>query len=419
MGERILHVDTDTPINCVFAVRIKGRLTLESIHHALDRIQAKHPLLRMGITHDRRGIPHFVDRPLVDSIPIEVVARDGDLHWEAISRTLWKRSFDKSAGPLAALVWVQGEERSELVWVCPHSVVDGVSCVALMRELLLLLDDPKAVLTPYEPFQTVYDLLGDRRTTLGIGDSLKTWLLSGVGRLVLGLKTRGKTPILNGDSYLWHWRIPVVETRTLITAAKMQHTTIYAACCVAVLDAFACVLGQRAKGKVICPIDIRHFLPAIKDDHLFAFAPIVDLARVSGEDFWERARLTKSMLAARIARLDVGKLLLQGERFHRLIPYIIKLLRRLPGDHDVTFSNMGRLPVPDGYNHFQVEALFSPSVGFPWKNPNTLVLSTYGGVMDFSLMSNTAVITPDEAERIQAHITQQLTRASDISKQQT
>jgi hypothetical protein len=35
---------------------------------------------------------------------------------------------------------------------------------------------------------------------------------------------------------------------------------------------------KEAKGKVISPVDVRHFIPEIKDDHLFAFAPTVDLA---------------------------------------------------------------------------------------------------------------------------------------------
>jgi hypothetical protein len=35
---------------------------------------------------------------------------------------------------------------------------------------------------------------------------------------------------------------------------------------------------KRSKGKVISPVDVRHFIPEIKEDHLFAFAPTVDLA---------------------------------------------------------------------------------------------------------------------------------------------
>lgn len=414
MGERILHVNADTPINCVFAVRIKGALTAEVLRAALDKIQAKHPLLRMGITEDRRGKPYFVNLPSIGPIPIEVVTRYDDRQWETLSRRQWDRPFDKSRGPLAAMIWLKGPVRSELLWVCPHSVVDGVSCVALMREMLMLLDCPEATLTSYEPFKSVHDLLGGQRTALGWGTSIKTWLLGGIGRLALGLKTWGKSTARSGEGYLLHWRLPDEPSRALVTACKKQHTTVYAACCVAVLDAFASVLGQRAKGKVICPMDIRHFLPAIKNDHLFAFAPIVDVARVPGADFWERARQTKSTLSARMAQLDVGKLLLQGEHFHGLVPSIIKLLRRLPGDHDVTFSNMGRLPIPEVYSQFQVEALFSPSVGFPWKNPNTVVLSTYGGVMDFSFMSNTSVVTREEADSIRTHMWEQLTQAMGV-----
>jgi hypothetical protein len=33
---------------------------------------------------------------------------------------------------------------------------------------------------------------------------------------------------------------------------------------------------------VISPVDVRHFIPEIKEDHLFAFAPTVDLAIKKG-----------------------------------------------------------------------------------------------------------------------------------------
>ena len=76
---------------------------------------------------------------------------------------------------------------------------------------------------------------------------------------------------------------------------------------------------------------------------------------------------------------------------------MVKYLLTTEGSHDVTFSNMGRLGIPENYDSFEVEAIYSPSVGFPWRNPNTIVVSTFKGEMDFTFCSNEAFLPESEA----------------------
>lgn len=39
IGERIMYVDASTPLNCVFAVKLKGIITLSRLQQALFKIQ--------------------------------------------------------------------------------------------------------------------------------------------------------------------------------------------------------------------------------------------------------------------------------------------------------------------------------------------------------------------------------------------
>ncbi|WP_257667602.1 condensation domain-containing protein [Parapedobacter tibetensis] len=418
MGERILHVDAHTSINCIFAAKIRGQIKAEDVKLALKKIQGKHPVLRMGIREDQSGLPHFVELESPPPILLTQLIRYTDDDWKRISMKEWARTFDKENGPLVHVVLLHGvDEVSELIWVCPHSLVDGVSCTALMRELLLLLDNPSLELDAYQLFGEVGDLLGKVDAAQRLGTRLKSNLYMLIARGFLWFKTGSQKQAASGESYFIHWKLDRALSDAIVATCKAEQTTVYAACCTAVLDAFAQVLGTRAKGKLICPVDIRRFIPAIKDDQLFAFAPITDIAKPPAGAFWERARNVKADLATRIEAMDVPKLLVRGERFHGLVGFIVKLLLQSVGDHDVTFSNMGRLAIPEHYDHFDVESIFSPTVGFPWRNPNTLVLSTYRGMMDFSLMSNTALVTEAEAEAIKEQVMHQLISAMSVHQE--
>jgi hypothetical protein len=68
------------------------------------------------------------------------------------------------------------------------------------------------------------------------------------------------------------------------------------------MQAFRETLGKNAKGKVISPVDVRHFIPEIKPDHIFAFAPTVELSVKKGQDMIENARHIKKDLAEKIEK---------------------------------------------------------------------------------------------------------------------
>ncbi len=198
------------------------------------------------------------------------------------------------------------------------------------------------------------------------------------------------------------WKFSEAASAALMARCKAEHTTVHAALCVAFLNAFHQVKEGQARHKVFCPADIRRFVPEIKPDHLFAFAPIVEL-QVSEEphnSFWARARQLREDLANKMAGMNVYELLMMGECFHASVKGMIRYLRSWPGTHDLTLSNMGRLDIPEQYDSFEVETIYSPSVAFPWRNPNTLVVSTYREEMDFALLSNNSFLPYEEAEAI-------------------
>jgi hypothetical protein len=144
----------------------------------------------------------------------------------------------------------------------------------------------------------------------------------------------------------------------------------------------------------------------------------VELSVGSGDasaDFWERCRQLKKDLAEKIDTIKAYELLLHSEYYHPVAKKLIRWLCSDAGSHDFTFSNMGRLDIPEEYETFSVEAVYSPTVAFPWRNPTTVVVSSFRRQMEFAYVSNSgflpygkAMAIKEEAMQVLADVTRAL-----------
>lgn len=381
-----MHVDAKTPLNCVFGTKISGKISEDNMHKALDKIQQKHPLLQMNI--DATGkTPYFVRNENISKIPVRTAQRVTDQDWLTQSKVEWYKLFDAPNEPLARLVWLKGETESDLLLVLPHCICDGTTILNLMRELMTLIDHPEQDLAPYPSFLSVRDLLPEE-FAITKAAHFKGKIFAALGRLFFFFKATSNHNV-DRSNYAVHWKISEQDTQKLLVKCKEENTTVHAAICVAFMEAFKQVQGTKAHGKVICPVDIRRFVETIKQDTMFAFAPIVELKLDQTEsDFWTKTRKLKTDLEAKVAEMKVHDLLNMSEYFHSSVNKMIGFLKTTKGTHDVTLSNMGLLNITKDYQHFAIETIYSPTVAFPWKNANTLVCSTFNGQLDFSFMSN-------------------------------
>jgi NRPS condensation-like uncharacterized protein len=398
-GERIMYVDAATSLNCVFTAKIRGSFSPENLRSALAKIQYKHPALHAVIKEDYKKVPHLISCDSLSAIPVRVVERQGDDDWKNESETEWSRPFNERNAPLARVIWLKGAAVSELLLVCPHCICDGRSISTLMSEILSLLDDPAKKLDDYLPFSSIPELLSERYS---IGKLIKVRLLSVMASWFLRSKSERYIPPA-GNSYMLHWKLNAESAAVVTAGCKNAGITVHAALCVAFLEAFREVKGEQAKGNAVTPVDIRKFVPEIRQDMMFAMAPTVEVTLdQSGTDFWTKAKKLKEDLDTKIAGLDGRGSLMMSEYFS--VEKIVKYLKSSAGTHDVTLSNMGRLAIPEQYNSFEVETIYSPNVAFPWKNPNTAIVSTFKGEMDFTFCSHEAFLDKEDAKAIRDKI---------------
>ena len=402
--ERILYGDGNTPFNGVFALKIKGVVHAERLVSALERIQAKHALLRAHVEKDEKGMPWFVVHEETPPIPLRMVERRGESDWMEETRSEWAQAFETWRGPLLRVVWLRGESVSDLILAFHHCLCDGGSALALMQDLLSLLDEEDADIGCPKDWVTKHELLA------GLGGRWMERKARGVSALIkIGLSagafltpSRGKTPVSRSEDYLLHWKLNKELSDALFRYCKAAQVTVNTLLCVAALHAFRCVRGKRAHQKVTCPVDIRRYHPAIKKDMLFAFglAVTLSLKKRWSESFSRSVEDAQQLMTDKLGRLNATEFLLMMEHSHAAVGNMIKVLTYGKPGNDLMFSNMGRIDIPERYSSFEVETVYSPTVIGPFGNPTTLVTTTYKGQLDFSLVSNRTVLLEEEARAI-------------------
>ncbi len=396
-----MYANGSRTVNCVFSVTIAGELQQGRIDSAFAKLQAKHPLLRAVIKEDRKCAPYFDIR--TDMVPavVEVLPRNTEEDWIKVAQVEWHRPFNYNRAPLMRVLWLNGGAVSDLVIVLPHCVCDGGTIVNLMRELLSYTGDPSLEAIPYDTFSGTTDLITANEMP-GKGAQIRARLLSHVARGVLSILIRNKQEATGMNYYMIRWSLDRNLSQQVINACKAGGTSVQAALGIAFLTAFGKVMGKDAKNKLICPVDIRKSVPGIKEDMMFAFAPVVELSGTykEGTAYWEQARRMKADLQEKISRLRPAHLLVLTEYFHRAADKMLKHLRTVNGSHDITLSNMGKLELPDAYNGFKIKRVYSPSTALPWKNPNTLVVTSFGGQLDFSLISEESFLAREKAQAV-------------------
>ena len=111
-GERIfwLH-DRAHLLHFALTAHISGSFSLEQLQEALTLVQQRHPFLRVRIAIDETDQPWFVEHSA--SIPLRVVPRQSEDHWQREVEAEIATPFDWSQAPLMRVVLVRSENGIE------------------------------------------------------------------------------------------------------------------------------------------------------------------------------------------------------------------------------------------------------------------------------------------------------------------
>lgn len=396
--ERVLFGDGSEPFHGVYALKINGQLNQGQLRTALARLQEKYAMLRTAIGIDATGLPFFHTPPSRPDIPLRIVERADDDDWNRETVRELGTSFDIKNGPLLRITWIRSTEVSDLIMAFHHCMCDGGSGVALLNDLLTLLDAPQAEIGKAPAFRNIRDLipaelLHNRRNRFKAKFSAAL-VHAGLSLGSLFISTKRKSGPRSGGprtgDYLVNWKLGSEQSKALFRQCKKEGVTVNTAIGLALMEAFKAINGPGAHGKATCPVDIRRYMPEVKRDMLFSYglALNIGLKQAFGNSFWEKAKTLQIHVSKQMARLDPYEFTMIMEASHRSVHKLRRFLTYAKVGNDFMFSNMGKLDIPAQFRHFTVETIYSPTVIGPFANPNTIITTTFKGQMDFSFVSN-------------------------------
>jgi hypothetical protein len=401
LPERTMYRDGRTPFTSVFPIKLLGELDESRLRQALAQVQKKHALLRCVI-NDSAGRPCFILQEKPAAISLRIVERGGEDDWQTEVRKEWVAPFNAGLEPLVRLVWLRGKDVHELILVGHHCICDGIAGINLLRECLSAYDQPNHDLGSYDALGGVEDivpagLLQSRRFRYRV-----RWKIA-VLRLALSLKRRSKrkpaAPRIAAEQMYFHrWNTGEATAQALTERCRAENVTVLAAVSIAFTQAFRDVLGSQSLRKTSAMVNARRFLPGIRADAMFGIAPSIALGMknlppqqdISADVFWSRARITRADLTRRVEHMgaDLYAYLVGLEALHSDYAKFVAYFDEAPAVRNLTLSNMGRLDLPQHYQSFRLQRVYSPLVMVSPTPANTVVVSSFGGELEFAIVSD-------------------------------
>jgi hypothetical protein len=260
-------------------------------------------------------------------IPLRVIKRMSDMHWQTEARAELEMPFQAEKGPLLRAVVVYGKPISEIILVAHHSIGDGLSAIYLVGDLLKIMD-------------------GNDLHDLRAQSSLEELLGSEKELPRTSPEAPKRPPKLHrpGKPVIASFEIEAPEVETILAHCRAEGTTLQGA-----LMAVALLLVGGPAVRCLAPANVRSLCPPIAGDFgLYISSGIALHEKGSKTTLWEvarsaRAQLTRALAPSMLrARSEALSLLLARNRDSRSVYEVFR--QRVT--HDVVVSNLGRFALP-------------------------------------------------------------------------
>ena len=352
-----------TPIESFFAyspfsivslvARIKGPVTLPLLQSAVEKVQQRHTHLHARI------IPHEGDLWLASSgvgpIPIQVFPRESEETWITIAQKDCTRPFSFDQQPVIRLLLVQGDEVSDLVIQCHHTICDGLSLAFLARDLLIYMgypDQPVDTLPAPPPITTE-----NIPKEAGLNAVMRFFINRINKKWAAEKVTFDQQDYLALSQAYWkkyHHRLVSVElsppqTDALISRCRDESVTVNTALVTAFIGAQKLVLGSdstSAMTAVAASLRDRVEPPVGEELGFYAGAILQALTYDMDVDFWENARQIHQQL---VPQFNNKKLFAEAATWSALDASI------LPA---INFKRLGEF-VPEDFESYEKLTTFS------------------------------------------------------------
>jgi len=296
--ERAMLISNNhSPFNIVSVLKLKNAPTPEKLEQALGLLQLRHPFLRVRIT-DMDNQPWFEAIPN-PAVPFRWEERQDDQHWVQVAENEMALRFGIRKGPLFNATYLYGSGKGDLILNFHHTVLDSVSGVNLLDELLRLCSDQvvdQQKLGLAAPLETRFP-----RTHKGFGRAVRLtgYILAQVGdEFRFRWRNRGERipPVhLGGSGFIKVLILPESLVEPLSTRSRVEKVTLNSILNAAQLLAVNRNLygGRKAAMQTYTFANLRPYVtpPVEKEDLACNISMMRHTLDVSGDqDIWDLSK---------------------------------------------------------------------------------------------------------------------------------
>ncbi|MHA1933720.1 MAG: condensation domain-containing protein [Candidatus Thorarchaeota archaeon] len=421
-------------------LRLKGSISEESLRDSVGKMLETYPLFGVRLEWNDEGV-HWSTNEGAAEVPVKLYPRETDDSWIQVLNKEHEIPLSPSKGPLTRFILVNGNEASELIIFCHHSISDGRSLQFALREVLLHLKDPtrtppKGVNAPPQTLEILPDgvSMGRLRSTM-IGRYNKKWIEE--GRTVFD-----EEDLLNIWESFWkntEYCIETIEfdeseTQKLIEIARSNDVTLNSTLNMALVRArIESVGAYDGKALVGSAIDLRKRLRVDCSDAAgyYVGTSLLPFKYKEQSSFWDNVRkyhkeigkhmkstsifdtaLTYSHLDPTI--IDAALFMILGEQVEphqSRYTKISEFARKKDGmaqkfrerteeiSPNIISTNLGKLVFPEDIPGFQIERVFF-TPGSSLTMEIVLGVATAGGKLTITLNYYEGYVDGDNIRKV-------------------
>jgi len=303
-----------TPLERIFArspyaivtmvTRIKGNVTESMLKDAVNKVQKRHPNLRVRIQEDDDHILFFTSEGIKE-IPIDIISRESDEHWIDVYHEASQIPFEFEERPAIRFILVKSPNISELIILCHHIICDGMSLAYLARDLMIHLGEPtREVEVLPDPVPIDKDNLPKEVSI----NSIAKYFINRISK-----KWRKNPTYFDQEDYLnlnqayWtnfkHQMVSVelseAQTTALVERCRKEKVTVNTAITSAFVGAQSIIQGSKVNPNIVIAGSVRDRLPRHAGEALGNFACGVTLEYKYNQkmSFWDNSRKLHKKLA--------------------------------------------------------------------------------------------------------------------------
>lgn len=299
--------------NVSMITRIRGNVSKERLHRALNAVKQIHPLVGAKIVFDDDHNAWFSTYN-VPQPRFKTVMRVSDSQWlEELQREI-QIPFNLETGPMIRFVLVYSEDISDLVIICNHSICDGMSLAYLVRDLLINYINPEQEIKMLSP-PNIMNFLPKGGFSLS---SVLTWLVMHYANR----KWKKNYHYFDHKDYTVlqtaYWKknlfgtvlleLEAHETKVLSKRCKKNGVTIGSAVTTAFVAAHEDVIGPfiKSQKQISVPFDLRRrAITPIGDVFcLCVGAPRFSYTYNAKKSFWKNVSALHEEIHKRVNKLD-------------------------------------------------------------------------------------------------------------------